>query len=156
MNTLQMELALVRHFNPRKYIIVPNVSWGLDLHECDLLLLTGSGYAYEIEIKISKGDLVKDKLKKHEHRSNRISRLYFALPTSLMEFKDVVPLHAGILEVEEKAYYGRYRIVEHRAPEIKNEYKFTLEERAKLGRLGTMRIWNLKRKIHKLQKKLKS
>ena len=44
-------------FNYRANLIVPNISWGLGLHECDLLVLTSSGYATEIEIKVSKADL---------------------------------------------------------------------------------------------------
>ena len=155
MTTLQMELALVRYFNPRKHLIVPNVSWGLFWRqEVDLLMLTGSNYAIEIEIKISKGDLLKDVQKYHQHKNDKISRTYFALPTSLIPLMNAVPMHCGILEVEEKAYYGRYRIIEHRKPDVRHEYKFTEQERYKLARLGALRIWALKRKIYKLKKKM--
>lgn len=63
MTTLEMEIALMRELNIRKNIIVPNVSFGMyfkgygALHECDLLCLSKSGYATEIEIKIIKSDL---------------------------------------------------------------------------------------------------
>ena len=152
--TLWMELALVRYFNPRKYLIVPNVSWGLfRRQEVDLLLLTSSNYAWEIEIKVNKADLIKDLMKKHEHKNAMISRTYFAIPTSLMEFKDSIPWDAGILEVEEKGYYGRFRVIEHRKPTIKHDYKFTDQERYKLARLGALRIWTLKKRLHKIKSK---
>ena len=149
-----MELALVRHFNPRTMLIVPNVSWGLFWRqEVDLLLLNTLNYATEIELKVSKGDLLKDVQKYHQHKNAKISRTYFALPTSLIPYINAVPIHCGVLEVEEKAHFGRYRIVEHRKPEIRHEYKFTDKERYQLARLGALRIWTLKRKIHKLKTK---
>lgn len=61
--TLDMEIVLMEYFGVNRNIIVPNVSWGLNLHECDLLIFSKSGYATEVEIKISKQDLLKDKNK---------------------------------------------------------------------------------------------
>lgn len=60
-NTQDMELAVTGLLNFRVYTIVPNVSWGLGLgHECDLLALDQQRRFTEIEIKISKSDLVRD------------------------------------------------------------------------------------------------
>lgn len=59
MNTLEIETAIAMKLDIRKHIIVPNISWGAGLHECDLLVINKSGYATEIEIKISKSDLKK-------------------------------------------------------------------------------------------------
>ena len=36
--TAEMELAVVRHFNARKNVIVPNVSWGMFPYELDLCM----------------------------------------------------------------------------------------------------------------------
>ena len=75
MTAKEMELHISRYFDLRQNIIVPNISWGMGLHECDLLILSRAGYATEIEIKISAADLRKDSKKKHEHLSNKIKYL---------------------------------------------------------------------------------
>ena len=75
MKTLEMEIALMRKFDVRRNIIVPNICWGMNLHECDLLSITKKGYATEIEIKVSKPDLRADRDKTHGHRSNKIEFL---------------------------------------------------------------------------------
>ena len=54
MKTIEMEVALMKHFGIRQNIIVPNVSWSFLNYEADLVVLTKSNYATEIEIKISK------------------------------------------------------------------------------------------------------
>ena len=48
---IKMEIAIARSWNYRRHLIVPNVSWGFGVHECDLLVISPSGYATEIEIK---------------------------------------------------------------------------------------------------------
>ena len=37
--TPEMELAIVKLFNFRKHIIIPNISYGFVSHECDLFLI---------------------------------------------------------------------------------------------------------------------
>ena len=61
--TLEVELSLMKHFNFRENVIVNGVHWGMvingkPLHECDLLILSKANYATEVEIKISKSDLL--------------------------------------------------------------------------------------------------
>lgn len=51
-NEAHLQIACARYFNPRKNVIVPNVSWGMALHECDILVMTPAGVAYEVECKI--------------------------------------------------------------------------------------------------------
>jgi hypothetical protein len=145
MTSLEMECALISYFSPTRNIIVPNVSWGMGLHECDLLVVTPTGCSYEIEIKIDKYDLKKDKLKYHEHRSIKITRLYFALPSNLLPYVEHVPERAGIIEVAEGGFCNIIR-----EAESKNTYRFTEEERTKLMRLGCLRILPLKRKVKDL------
>lgn len=66
MKTIELEIAIMEYFGIRQNLIVPNVSWGMNgLHECDVLILSKAGYATEVEIKISKPDLLKDRDKKH-------------------------------------------------------------------------------------------
>lgn len=153
MNCTDMEVSVMSHFGVRQNVIVPNVSWGMfyDLHECDLLLLTKSNYATEIEIKVSKQDLLKDKEKKHNHFHKNIARLYFAVPEKLEEIAlKEIPERAGLLVGHKlKHDWGfSYHIKEVRSPiRNKNALKWTEEERNKLTRLGTMRILGLKKKI---------
>jgi len=149
LTTLDMEIALSEYFNPRANLIVPNVHWGIFIHECDLLILTKAGYAYEVEIKVSKQDLIADKKKKHGHKDNRIKYLYFALPKSLEGEIEHVPEHAGIIIVE-RASYIKSTVL--RNPVKQGGYKFTDKERYEIARLGALRIWTLKKKIQRMTK----
>jgi len=158
--TLEIEARLAGHFNYRQNLIVPNISWGMNIHECDLLIVTKSGYATEVEIKISKGDLKKDAEKKHNHedRYNRIRRLYFAIPESLTDCIEFIPERAGIIVLSRGKNYGEdylYCRVLREARVNNTCKKFTDEERFNVARLGTMRIWGLKRKIITARKKEK-
>ncbi|MEM6817189.1 MAG: hypothetical protein AAF578_00215 [Pseudomonadota bacterium] len=149
--TIEMECALARHFNYRQNLIVPNVSWGIDIHECDLLVVTRAGYATEVEIKVSKTDLKKDAEKPHQHQDYRIKSLYFAIPDYLIDCTDLVPERAGIISVETgplrvtkqggKDYVWKRRcevirkaVINKRAP------KFSDLDKAKITRLGALRI----------------
>ena len=152
MTTTEMEVYLARFFKFTSNLIVPNISWGLNLHECDLLILSGSGYATEVEIKISKSDLKHDKEKLHEHISNRIKKFYFAIPEAIIPIEfalEHIPERAGLIIVNSK---GRCVIKRECIP-TKNPQKFSEIDRLKMARLGALRIWNLKEKIIKLRKK---
>jgi len=170
--TLDIEIAVIDYFRPRQNLIVPNVSWGLhnkeyrSLHECDVLILSGDSYATEVEIKISKADLLKDRDKKHGHHHNLIRRLYFAVPPELKQIAlESIPDHAGLLVVSNAVeqwhgFYGAYREIEYvRVDEVRPckvntmAVKWTDKQRLQLARLGTMRILGLKRKIQELNGK---
>ena len=144
--TMEMEILLAARFNPRVNTIVPNISWGMFIHECDLLIVRQSGYAVEVEIKISKADLIKDTLKRHGHYSDKINYLYFAIPDYLQDYIAHIPERAGIIVVETQ--YTHLRTKEIRKPTKTGSYKFTDKERLKVARLGCMRIWGLKQKIN--------
>ncbi len=167
--TLDIEIAVIDYFRPRQNLIVPNVSWGLhnkeygSLHECDVLILSGDSYATEVEIKISKADLLKDAEKKHKHKHNLIRRLYFAVPSELKEIAlESIPDHAGLLVISNavKRWYGLYgasreieymKVTEVRPCKVNTiAIRWTEAQRLQLARLGTMRILGLKRKIQKL------
>ncbi len=158
LTTIEIEARLAGHFNYRQNLIVPNVSWGMDIHECDLLIVSKSGYATEVEIKISKADLKKDAFKKHNHedRFNRIKRFYFAIPESLSNCIEFIPERAGIIVLSRSEIDGVNYIYCKvlRAARVNNTCrKFTEQERFNIARLGTMRIWSLKRKIISLKAK---
>jgi hypothetical protein len=177
MTTLDMEVALIKSFNPRQNIIVPNVSWGMhdthyrQLHECDIIVLSMSNYATEIEIKISKADLIKDRSKLHGHRHDLIRRLYYAVPSKLEAIAlTCIPESAGLIVVSMqtstnyKWYAGEgheeYK-VEYASVDVVREckinttaIKWTEAQKYQLARLGTMRILGLKEKVQLLQKKI--
>ncbi len=149
--TLEMEVILMYHFQYNKKIIVPNVSWGIShnkkcLHEVDLLVLSNSNYATEIEIKISKADLLKDKDKSHGHEHELIKTLYYAVPYYLKEVAlTEIPERAGLLIIDGHGCVNEVKNPTNR----KNVVKWSDELRSKLTRLGTMRIFNLKKNILK-------
>ena len=146
--TTEMECQLARYLGYRRNLIVPNVEWGMGVHECDLFVVTAAGYVWEVEIKVSKYDLIKDKEKWHGHRSNKIRRLYFAIPSYLQEQVEHIPERAGIIVVapkEERAWLRCKTIRE--ATENRTAPKLTDDERYKVARLGALRIWRLKEKV---------
>jgi hypothetical protein len=176
MKTLDIEIAIIKGFNPRQNIIVPNVSWGLHdnnyapLHECDVLILSGSNYATEVEIKVSKSDLLIDKNKRHAHKHNLIRRFYYAVPEKLKDTAlEIIPENAGLLVISTKEatnykWYdeGRcdeYKIYYNRVDTVKeckintSAIKWTDEQKFQLARLGAMRILGLKQKVQKLMSK---
>ena len=156
MDTIDIEIAVAAYFNARVNLIVPNISWGMSFgHECDLFVLTPSGYGYEIEIKISKSDLKADLAKLHQHRSLKIKKLYFAIPEKLSDCIDFIPKRAGILIATEHNG-GRIIIEKKRDAVINCNYKFSEVERWNLARLGALRIFPLKRSLKEANKNYKS
>lgn len=157
--TIDIEVAIAKYYGVRKNIIVPNISWGFHwMHECDMFIVSKAGIATEVEIKISKSDLLKDFEKGHKHqdRAGRITYFYYAMPEILYEkCKDLIPKEAGILTCERGSWEGASAYIrEKRKPEKrKNTRKLTPEEQFKIAWLGTMRIFSLKEKIIKLQEK---
>ena len=155
MTTLEMEVSIIEALNPQVNKIVPNVSWGIsdgkkDLHECDLLSLSKSNFATEIEIKITKHDLLRDKDKKHGHDHNHIKYLYYAVPQELQNTAiHNIPERAGLFVVkkhichESNEYY--FLVEKIRKPTVnKSAHKWDDKEIMQLLRLGTMRIAGLK------------
>lgn len=151
MNTKDIELSVAAFFNDRQNIVVPNISWGLWIHECDILVVTKAGYAYEVEIKVSKADLKKDALKRHGHNDNRLKALYFAIPEKLKDCIDLIPNRAGIIIIKERNGYRMPNVV--RKPTMNRQARsLSLDEMLKVAHLGAMRIWGLKRKIKDLKR----
>ena len=146
----EIEYALARKFDIRQNIIVPNISWGLRIHECDLFIVNNNGYAIEIEIKRSKADLKNDFKKIHNHKDyyNRIKHFYYAIPYQLYEScKDLFPENAGIICIFKNSYGRIYCKIMKRAKVNKTCRKLTNEEILHVAKLGTMRIWSLKQKL---------
>lgn len=157
MNAKEVELAVVNYFNARQNLIVPNVSWGfMGLHyEADLVVVRKSGYAIEVEIKVSRADLIKDKEKNHKHDCKKFKELYFAIPKKLLKDIERIPAKAGILVCEKIEYESKfyYRAKLERRAVSNGAEILGLKDKYELARLGTLRIWNLKRKISEMQVK---
>jgi hypothetical protein len=157
LKTIEMEVAIAKYFGSRQNIVVPNISWGFMNHEADMFIIKKSKYAVEVEIKRTKSDLMADFKKLHKHEDNRIHELYYAIPDNLYEScKSLIPKHAGIITCERwyVSWEKKWSItVRTRRNPIKNilARKLTDKECLKIAHLGTMRIWNLKNKIIKLE-----
>jgi hypothetical protein len=146
----EIESAVARYFDPRRNLIVPNVWWGLELnHECDLFVLNKAGFAYEVEIKVTRADIKADLKKRDHHESKKIRRLYFAIPAKLKGSIDLIPEHAGVLIVGVSGAVAKIR----EAKLNPDARPLTEKEKFKLGHLGTMRIWKLRTALYDLAKR---
>ena len=132
LTTPEMELCIV---NPRsgafpfnRYMVLPRTRWGINgiNHECDLIALSKTGTLHEIEIKISKSDLLAEKRKNHNHKSRIIKRFWYAVPEEMKDFALLhIPEKAGLItcdrgcsSVIRRAYAGKsekpnQEVVEH-------------------------------------------
>lgn len=148
----KMQFALTSRnqlFDFTRYSVVPNVSWGLLNYEVDLLCLSKSGVFHEVEIKISKRDMVADNRKRWNHKDPKIGRLWFAYPMYLVKsILELVPEWAGIVGVEVYLIRGKFiyntkilkrprpkkRVFETRKPDEQEIISFL--------RLGVIRMWS--------------
>lgn len=145
--TADIECGLANYFRPRVNMLIPNVSWGFGIHECDVLVITKSGYLYEVEIKISASDLKRDADKPHKHESKKIKNLYFAIPYYLLSLIDYIPARAGVL-----SFSKRPMPLLIREPISQPVHKITDKELLTLYRLAALRVWDLKMTNTKLQR----
>ena len=146
MNALDIEIAVAHHFDWLRNIIVPNVSYGWGLrYEADMVIVTKAGYAQEVEIKCTRGDIKADLKKQHSHDSNRFRRLWFAVPEKLADNPNI-PERAGILAVIDGVYGMSVKTV--RGGFI-NRQAIKMEDYhvRKLLELGVMRVWSLKEHV---------
>jgi len=140
---LNLEYRVAEYFEPRRNLVVPNLSWGLGFgHELDLAVVSASGYLQEIELKTSIADLRADARKRHNHidNRNRIRALWFAVPKRILEpALPLIPAPAGILCVDDQVV-----TVIRRPGIIKGAKPLDANEVEHLYRLAAMRIWTLK------------
>ena len=146
-----IEFGLSELFGIRSNLIVPNVSWGFFAsHEADLVVVNRSGYLTEVEIKRSWQDFLNDFRKQTTHDEGKVMWKYFAVPESIL-LKVKVYLEDnghndwGIIKYSESGFcqYVRYPNNIHQTTKQK---KLFLEEQLAIARLGTLRIWSLKKK----------
>jgi hypothetical protein len=161
---LDIELAIMKEFNFRKNLIVPNITSMMAIlpFETDMLVLTNSLYAYGFEIKVSKSDLKAD-FKKPQH--SKISQMhnektgleryfgkfkyfYYAVPEQLKEYAlDVIPDFCGLYVLAKSEHYKVNKFYQAKEPKKLFDRKWTEKERYEIARLGTMRIYSLKQAL---------
>ena len=168
MKTIDIEIAMLKYLDFTSDIVVTNISgaFGILEFETDILHLSKSGYASGFEIKVSKSDLLADKKKKHrtvfsEWFHQCVSRWYpkikyfnIVVPEDLLDDAVAnVPEFWGILTVTERKVLdiSRFVVKQVRKPKLLSKYKWSDEERYNLARLGTMRIFSLKKRIRSLE-----
>lgn len=158
---LDIEVAIMRKFDFRQNLIVPNISNQMQLvaFETDMLVLNKSGYAHGFEIKISRSDLKAD-FKKPQHVNFNVMRngktglqryygkfkyFSYAVPISLREYAlELIPDFCGLYVYNNNLSPYRPTLTKAREAKKLFDYKWNAEERYELARLGTMRIYNLK------------
>ena len=147
---IALAMTIYSYNAPFKYtrnIVVENVYWGWGLkYEADLIAISKAGYATEIEIKVSKYDLIKDmeKIKYTLCPDSRITRKYFAIPQELVNTAiKILPPNIGILSVYKKEGHDRYTVETiRRAVRNKLARPCTEQEINKLLRLQSIKYWD--------------
>jgi hypothetical protein len=122
------------------------VSWGLRAvkGEIDLMVVRPSGWATEIEIKVSVSDVKADLLKGHGHDSACVQTTFFAVPKCIIGAAiPHIPERFGVLVYD---HDDRLKTTSMLRGCRKNKAarKLRPDEIMKLGRLASMRIWSLK------------
>ena len=159
MTSAEIERAIILTWAPANTLIVPNVAQGfVRWGEIDILKVEKSLYLTEIEIKTSLSDLKREWRKRRwgpvyqDWFRKTIRRYFIAMPEDIYEKgRDVIPdwVGAGILTVEEvEEVNGRWTrpyAYQRKKPRINKEAaKITVEDLATLGRLGTLRYWDMR------------
>ena len=163
----EIEVALSKSdaFNFVRNIIAFNVNGMSDSlsiwHECDMLVLSKSGYLTEIEIKRSWADFLADFKKSHTHEGRGIIKyFYYCVPECLLKqvydkLDELKADYTGIITYDEdlKITLHGHRWITH---DGNYSYHFTeqhpyrklfLEEQLQVARFGAMRAIKLKEKF---------
>ena len=160
----EIEVQIMRQFDYRQNLIVPNVSnqMGIVSFETDMLVLTKSNFAYGFEIKVSKSDLKADfKKPQHKkfnepHRGNgkkgldrfysKFKYFYYAVPEQLKECAlELIPDFCGLWVYAKYEYPKTPTFYQAKEPRKLFNYKWSEKQRYELARLGAMRIYSLKK-----------
>ena len=115
-------------------------------HECDILTVSPSYWATEVEIKISLSDLKADFKKKHNHLSNAIKYFYYCIPEHLLQKSlNIIPKNYGILVAKPYKFNENVycKIEQYRKSKPNKESrKLTEREVSEIWRKTMFRYWN--------------
>lgn len=158
----EIEVALAKHdkFNYIKNVVAFNVN-GLGeslrlFHECDMLVLSKSGYLTEIEIKRSWQDYLKDFKKEHAHYGyDLIKNFYYCVPISIKDKAIEYFNENGCFMISGFIIYDEdlnisFESVDNSNKEYRKFRKLFLEEQFQVARFGAMRAIILREKLNKL------
>ena len=164
----EIEVALAKSdtFNFVRNVVAFNVNGLSDKlslwHECDMLVLSKSGYLTEIEIKRSWSDFLADFKKDHLHEGKLIKYFYYCIPECLLEkaylkLEELKVSYTGIVTYDEELnlrlhgyrYLGCDGDVRYHHKEMHPYRKLFLEEQLQVARYGAMRAVKLKEKLVK-------
>jgi hypothetical protein len=150
--SVYMECSIAEYYGYRENIVLPNLHWALSSkYEKDMVIIRPSGFAFEVEIKISKADLRADLKKGHGHFCNMMRQLWFAIPDYMNteECLALIPERAGVVVVDTSVAFatsGRCTTV-RRAKINRSARRLEYSEILKTAHLSAMRIWGLKKTI---------
>lgn len=163
---IQLAIRNSQYCDLRSDLIAPNVSWGLLPYEADLLQVKKSGLVTEYEIKRSFEDFKKDFAKDHHHDHPLIAYFYYVIPEKLIDkVRDFLIEH---YEISDKCpavlYYDENGLIFRMTDKDKNPFgnekrkgyvKITDEQKSILGRLISIRYWNVQNELCKSGKSKK-
>lgn len=163
----EIEIALAKSdtFNYLRNIVAFNVTGSnaqLRIgHECDMLVLSKSGYLTEIEIKRTWQDFLNDFKKKHNHDGRGIMKyFYYCVPQNMVEkvydkLDENKTDYSGVITYDEdlNLNFKGYRYVDHLdnvkyfTREMHPHRKLFIEEQLQVARFGAMRAIMLREKL---------
>lgn len=147
---LVSDALVMQFFPPRRYFVVPNVSYGWGLsYEADVIAISPSGWASEVEVKTSAADLKADCLKaKHRRISLRIRNMWYCVPedsVTLALDPAYVGLECGVMTWRFDVIRDKISCCVMRKPKANPAaLKCTPQQIQDLLRLGTLRYWDLR------------
>lgn len=144
LNEKEFQHCIVRClYSKRLFISCPNISWGFGFHEMDLICVSQTRVATEIEIKISIADLIRDGRKKHGHDCMKIKNFYYALPQKLIEKSlPYIKSDDGIIGVNYDPVAKKLCSYFYRKCKPRKVFEYLTEsETLNVARLGLMRYW---------------
>lgn len=165
---LDIEIGLANKFEWKRNVVTFNIcGWSGTLpifHECDVLVMSKSGYLTEVEIKRSFVDFKND-FKKHRtpNSYNLIKNFWYCVPEGIHEkcfqYWKQNPLSFRIngfityneYQFDEWGPVFREHIVEN--PEtlpVRKPVKLSIEQQFEVARLASMRVIGMKEKFRKL------
>lgn len=152
--------AVVRkYFPPRRYAVCQNVSWALIPYEADIIAVTEAGTVHEVEIKISKADLLADAKKPRWRMRPCVDFYWLAVPQDLRDaaVERATEIGAGVFSVfpygdaflADKIKLSQRWITKDEAPlttpyhhrEYVKEWRRSLQ--SQVWRLAAMRYWDI-------------
>lgn len=163
----EIEIALAKYdqFNFIRNIVAYNVngmSQSLSIHhECDMLVLSKSGYLTEIEIKRSWTDFLADFKKSHSHEGRGLIKyFYYCVPHSIIDrvynkLQELNIEYTGVIAYDEELNLSikGHRYIDHNnkvAYIVREQHpnrKLFIEEQLQVARFGAMRSVKLKEKF---------